>query len=655
MISKKTIDQVFQTARVEEVVGDFVTLKKSGANFKGLSPFTQERTPSFMVSPVKQIWKDFSSGKGGNIVAFLMEHEHFSYPEAIKFLANKYNIEIEETSTNEEEKEKRNHLESLYLVNQFAQENFSKNLWESSEGKSIGLSYFKERGFEENTIRFFGLGYSLKKFDNLYSESLGYGYDNKYLLETGLVIKNDKGYIDRFRGRVVFPIKSMAGRILGFGGRTLISDTKVAKYINSPESDAYSKGEVLYGLHEAKKAIAREDSCYLVEGYTDVIQMYQKGIENVVSSSGTSLTLVQIRLIRRLTSNIIILFDGDLAGQRAALRGINLVLQEGMNVKVCFFPSGEDPDSFVKSNELEKVKTYLSEQANDFIQFKIELLLKESDGDPIKKAQTVRDIVSSISKIPDAIKQEIYIKECALSMEVSEQVLFDALAQEKIKKNKLVKNKMIIPETKNDTFGIEKKRKPNLYNPILNLEKQILSILVHYGSYEAFFDEVLIFSDSDGNLVEESKVVQSKVYEKVFLDLQQDEIEMIQPEYQSLYTQIIDSYQREGKIRTEKIVQQKDINTVKLLTDILLSDEEHQLHAWEKKNIFVKDRKSVVGQLVSETILTFRRHLVDQKIQNIVKMAENQGVNYNEVEFLEEVIQYQNLKKLLSRKLNRVL
>ena len=655
MISKKTIDQVFQTARVEEVVGDFVTLKKSGSNFKGLSPFSQERTPSFMVSPVKQIWKDFSSGKGGNIVAFLMEHEHFSYPEAIKYLAKKYNIEVEETATNDAEKEKRNHLESLYLVNQFAQENFSKNLWESSEGKSIGLSYYKERGFEEKTIHFFGLGYSLKKHDNLYNESLATGHNEQYLLETGLIIKNDKGYIDRFRGRIIFPIKSMAGRILGFGARTLVSDTKAAKYLNSPESNAYSKGEVLYGLYEAKKAIVREDSCYLVEGYTDVIQMYQKGIENVVSSSGTALTLNQIRLIRRLTSNIIILFDGDLAGQRAAIRGIDLILQEGMNVKVCFFPNGEDPDSFVKSNELEKVRAYLSKQSNDFIQFKIDFLLKESEGDPIKKAETIRNIISSISKIPDAIKREIYIKECAVAMEVSEQVLFDALAQEKNKKNELIKSEMMIPKVKRGTSGIEKIKKPSSYNPILNLEKQILSILIHYGGHEAYFDEVLIFNDSEGNLVEESKIVKSKVYEKVFLDLQQDEIEMIGPEYQTLYTQIIESYQREGKIRTEKIIQQKDKNTVNILTDIMLSDEEYQLHAWEKKNIFVKDRKSVVGQLVNETILTFRRYLVDQKIQNIVKTAETQEDNYDQVVFLEEVIQYQSLKKLLSRKLNRVL
>ena len=655
MISKKTIDEVFQTARVEEVIADFITLKKAGSNFKGLSPFSNERTPSFMVSPVKQIWKDFSSGKGGNIVAFLMEHEHFSYPEAIKYLANKYNIEIEETVSNEEEKEKRNHLESLYLLNQFANKNFSKNLWESTEGKTIGLSYFKERGFNEKTIRLFDLGYALKKFDNLYNESLRCGYEKEYLLKTGLVMKNERGYIDRFRGRVIFPIKSMSGRILGFGARTLNSLLNTAKYLNSPESETYSKGEVLYGLYEAKKAIAREDSCYLVEGYTDVIQMYQKGIENTVSSSGTALTIHQIRLIRRLTQNIVVLFDGDSAGQKAAIRGIDLILQEGMNVRVCFFPNGEDPDSYSRANQSEKIKAYLHEEAKDFIQFKIDLLAKESAGDPIKKAKTIRDIVSSISKIPDTIKQEIYIQECSVRMKVSEQVLSSALAQEKNKKRKLKKNDLGIVKTQENIHLKQNFNKSNLNNPIVNLEKQIVSILVHYGSDEAFFDESLIFSDSEGNLIEESKTVQSKVYEKVFLDLQQDEIEMVQPEYQSLYKQIIDSYQREGEIRPEKIIQQKENKIGNLLTDILLSDEEHQLHNWKKKNIFVKDRKSAVGQLVSETILTFRRYLVDQKIQNLVKNAKSKPKNYNEVEFLEEVMQYQNLKKLLSLKLNRVI
>jgi len=654
LITRSTIDQVYETARVEEIIGDFVALKKSGSNFKGLSPFSQERTPSFMVSPVKQIWKDFSSGKGGNVVAFLMEHEHFTYPEAIRFLAKKYNIEIEETQQSDEEKEKMNLRESLYLVNQYAQEQFSEDLWESTEGMAIGLSYFRERGFTDEIIRFFCLGYAAEQPSYFSKKAQKAGYAEDHLVETGLVIKNDRGTVDRFRGRVLFPIRSMAGRVQGFGGRILSATAKTAKYLNSPESDIYHKSQVLYGIYEAKKTIAKEDVCYLVEGYTDVIQLYQKGVENVVSSSGTALTPEQIRLIRRLTSNVVVLFDGDAAGLRAALRGIDLILQEGMNVRICSFPEGVDPDSFAKSHSLEEIQTYLTEQAKDFIQFKTDLLLQESASDPVKKATTVREIVQSIAKIPDAIKQEIYLRECAAQMEVSEEVLFNALAQEKSKKSAPVR-KIVSPKTKQELPAQSDNIKSQPQNPLVNLEKQIVSILLHYGNEEAFFDEVLVFSDAEGNLVEESKIVQSKVHEKVFLDLQQDEVEMIQPEFQKLYNQLIHTFQSEGKVLPEKMIQQEDTALGQLLTDILLEDEEHQLHDWEKKNIFVKERKSVVGQLVSETILTFRRHLVDQKIQNLVTVAQKKELPDGETELLEEVMQYQNLKKLLSKKLNRVL
>tara|TARA_B100000575_G_C23118062_1_gene646588 strand:- start:146 stop:2101 length:1956 start_codon:yes stop_codon:yes gene_type:complete len=651
LISKNTIDKVFEIARVEEVIGEFLSLKKSGSNFKGLSPFSQERTPSFMVSPVKQIWKDFSSGKGGNVVAFLMEHEHFTYPEAIKYLANKYNIEIEETQINDKDRENRDHIESLYLQNNFAQKHFSKNIWETNEGKSIGLSYFKERGFSEEIIRLFGLGYALEKKDDLFNTAKKEGYSDQFLDETGLVIYSDRGAIDRFRGRVIFPIKSMAGRIQGFGGRILSSNAKKAKYLNSPESKIYNKSKILYGIYEAKKEIAKEDVCYLVEGYTDVIQMYQKGIKNVVSSSGTALTIEQIQLIRRLTSNIIVLFDGDAAGLRAALRGIDIILSEGLNVKICSFPEGDDPDSFALNNNFNDIKNYIVEKAKDFIEFKTDILIKEGSNDPIKKAETVRDIVQSIEKIPDPIKQEIYLRQCANQMQISEEVVFNSFAQEKnkvISKRKLKLNQDYTPQ--------KKIKKQNPDNPLLNIEKQIISILILYGNDEAFFDETLIFSDAKGNLKEQSKTVQTRVFEKIFLDLQQDEIEMIQPEFQLLYNQLIDLFQREGKIETDKIViQEQNPKIGKLLTDILLDSEKHQLHDWNKKNIFVKDRKSVVGQLVSETILTFRKYLVDQKIQKILEVAQKKQKDYNSVVFLEEVIQYQNLKKVLSKKLNRVL
>ncbi len=654
MISRSTIDQVYETARVEEIIGDFITLKKSGSNFKGLSPFSQEKTPSFMVSPVKQIWKDFSSGKGGNVVAFLMEHEHFSYPEAIRFLAKRYNIEIEETEQSQEEKEKANSKESLYLVNQYAQESFEKDLWEYSEGIAIGLSYFKERGFKDETIRFFGLGYAREMKDNFYQKATKAGYSEEYLVSSGLVIKNERGAIDRFRGRVIFPIRTMAGRVQGFGGRILSSTAKTAKYLNSPESEVYHKSQVLYGIYESKKAIAKEDACYLVEGYTDVIQLFQKGIKNVVSSSGTALTSEQIRLIRRLTSNIVVLFDGDLAGLRAAIRGVDLILEQGMNVKICSFPEGEDPDSFAKSNSQEEINNYLKTEAKDFIEFKTHILLKEAKQDPVKKAVTVREIIQSISKIPDPIQQEIYIKQCAVAMEVSEPVLFNTLAQEQNKKQKLVRKIEKKPKEK-ETLVQKNHHKDLVSNPLLYLEKQIISILIQYGNYEASFDELIVSSDENGNLIEESKTIHSKVYEKIFLDLQQDEVEFIQPEFRSLYDQLIQTYQLEGQLKLDKLSQQEEPRLGKIITDILLIDELHQLHSWEKKNIFVKDRESVVGQLVSETILTFRRYLIDEKIRSLSEESKTKREANKTSEFLEDVIQYQNLKKLLSKKLNRVL
>ena len=355
MISRSTIDQVYEAARLEEVIEEYVTLKKSGANYKGLSPFTQEKTPSFMVSPAKQIWKDFSSGKGGNVIAFLMEHEHFTYPEAIRYLAKKYNIEIEETEVSPEEKQIKDDRESMFLVAQYALDFFEKSLWETEEGKSIGLTYFKERGFRDETVKKFALGYSPKSSNELAKKSQKEGYKLDFLEKTGLVIVSNDRQVDRFRGRVVFPIRSMSGRVQGFGGRILSENAKTAKYLNSPESEIYSKSKVLYGIFESKQTIAKNDVCYLVEGYTDVIQMHQSGITNVVSSSGTALTVDQIRMINRLTSNIVVLFDGDAPGLRASLRGIDLILEQGMNVRVCSFPEGDDPDSFARSHSADHI------------------------------------------------------------------------------------------------------------------------------------------------------------------------------------------------------------------------------------------------------------------------------------------------------------
>jgi len=654
LISRTTIDEVYQTARVEEVIGDFVALKKAGSNYKGLSPFSQERTPSFMVSPVKQIWKDFSSGKGGNVVAFLMEHEHFTYPEAIRYLAKKYNIEIEETVQTEAQKEEANLKESLFLVSQFAQEYFEKNLTDSEEGRAIGKTYFESRGFVPATIKHFALGYALEEKTALYEVAKKAGYNEDFLEKSGLIISNERGAIDRFRARVMFPIRSMAGRVQGFGGRILSKNTKTAKYLNSPESEIYHKSKVLYGIYEAKQAIARKDLAYLVEGYTDVIQMHQSGVENVVASSGTALTSDQIRMIRRLTQNLVVLFDGDAAGTRAALRGIDLILEQGMNVRVCSFPQGEDPDSFAQKNSPEELLDFLENNAQDFIQFKTNLLIVESGDDAAKKAQTIREIVQSIAKIPDLIQQELYIKRCASLLEVSENVLFNTLAQLVSKQQKASKTRPL-QQTAADLAVIktEKIEDPKVL-ALPFLEKQLISILLHYGAQEVDFDEIYLIPNEKGVLVEESKVIKTSVFEKIFLDLQQDEIAFVNPDFQALYTHLMRSFQTDGNLQTDKLMQESDPQLGQLLSDLLLEDEVYQLHQWEKKNIFVKDRKAGVGQLVSETILSLRRLLIDQKIEAMTQTQEALSETESEA-VLEEIMQYQQLKKVLSRKLNRVL
>src|SRR6056297_2612418 len=655
MISKTTIDQVYETARLEEVIGDFVQLKKSGSNFKGLSPFSDERTPSFMVSPVKQIWKDFSSGKGGNVVAFLMEHEHFTYPEAIKYLAKKYNIEIEETEQTDEQKEQANERESMYLVSEFAQKYFTKTLWETEPGKAIGLSYFKERGFTDETIKKFGLGYSLDEWEAFTKTALDKGYQLEFLEKTGLTIVKEQGggekrTFDRFKGRVMFPIHSMSGRVLGFGGRILTNDKKAAKYLNSPESDIYHKSKVLYGIYHAKQAIAKEDNCFLVEGYTDVIQMFQSGVENVVSSSGTALTPEQIRLINRLTKNITVLFDGDAAGLRASLRGIDLILEQGMNVKVCTFPEGEDPDSFSKNNTYEDLVEYLAENAMDFIQFKTSLLAKEAANDPIKRADTVRDIVNSISKIPDRIQQEIYVQECAKIMQISEDVLYNTLAQidkkhqtDTAKKNR--QEQKAFEVVKNDAV-VEK------VDVQYELERKIIEVLLLYGDQKQEFEDLVLKENEEGELVLEPEIIEAKVYEKVYLDLQDDEIELTNEQFKTIYYKLIERLNEDSNFSIGAFLSELDQEIVSEVSSILMEEEQYVLHDWERRDIYPKEKKTGVAQLVGETILTLRCNLIKNRID---KLQERTKDSQDNSEVLEEIVNYLQLNKLLNAKLNRVL
>ena len=650
LISKNTIDKVFDAARVEEVLGDFVTLKKAGSNYKGLSPFTDERSPSFMVSPVKQIWKDFSSGKGGNVVAFLMEHEHFSYPEAIKYLAKKYNIEVEETEQSEEQKEQADERESMFLVSEYAAKYFQNNLFKNELGQAIGLSYFKERGFTEETIKKFQLGYSLDEWEAFTKEALGKGYKLEFLEKTGLTIVKEEKTFDRFKGRVMFPIHSMSGRVLGFGGRILTSDKKAAKYLNSPESEIYHKSKVLYGIYHAKQAIAKEDNCFLVEGYTDVIQFSQAGIENVVSSSGTALTPEQIRLINRLTKNITVLFDSDAAGERASIRGIDLILEQGMNVRVCAFPEGEDPDSFAKKNSEEEIRLYLKENSKDFINYKASLLMEEAQNDPVKKAGLIRDMVSSISKIPDQIQQEVYVQETSRIMDISEEVLFRTLAQlsggearkgapKKSKSFEVVREETLTP-TKVDELYV--------------LERTIISLLLLYGTVEEDFEDLVVKVDEKGEMKLEPEVQRSRVYEKVFLDLQEDEVAFTNENFQKIYQQVIRKFNESEEFSLEAFINELPTETASDVTNILMDEEQYSLHDWERKEIFVKGKKEEIGRLVNETILSLRRYLVNQKINEL--NAEIKEVSTEESSsLLQDIMDYLYLKRVLSNKLNRVM
>ncbi|HBI40088.1 MAG TPA: DNA primase [Tenacibaculum sp.] len=671
MITQHTIDKVFDAARVEEVIGEFVQLKKTGSNFKGLSPFTDEKTPSFVVSPVKQIWKDFSTGKGGNSVSFLMEHEHYSYPEAIKWLAKKYNIEIEETEQSDEQKKQLNERESMFLVSKFAKDYFNDLLMNSQTGRAIGLSYFKERGFREEIIQKFDLGYCKDEWDNFTKAAIAKGFDIKYLKATGLTIVKEGGDVakkfDRFKGRVMFPIHSMSGRILGFGGRILTNDKKAAKYLNSPESEIYYKSKILYGLYHAKKEIAKQDNCFLVEGYTDVISFHQSGVENVVASSGTALTPDQIRLINRLTKNITVLFDGDAAGIRASIRGIDLILEQGLNVKVVSFPEGEDPDSFAKGQSSADLKRYLDEKAQDFIEFKVSLLMKDAQNDPIKKATLIRDIVTSISKIPDGIQREVYVQECARIMDISEQVLFDELAQllHKVVGNRNSKSnfsnsvKTLTAERSDIQKGnrLEVLRAKGIGNQsqkvdqVSILEKEIIRILLLYGNEIVDFVNWVDAFDKYGRPILEKEEYQSTVFNELYLNLQEDEIEFSNELFKLTYHALVNQLNQREKIVIDELIMHENLDISELVTNVLMDEERYVLSNWEKKEVFVTEVDKILPKLVTDAILNLRRVLIEKKIKGILEDIQSQRKKPD----LEEVRNYTELKKLLFEKLNRVI
>ena len=653
MISKNTIDKVYDQMRVEEVIGDFVQLKRAGSNYKGLSPFSNERTPSFMVSPVKQIWKDFSSGKGGNAIAFLMEHEHFTYPEAIRYLAKKYHIDIEETQQSSEEKAQADERESLYIVSEYAQQYFQDTLFNTEAGKAIGMTYFKERGFTEETIQKFRLGFSPDEWTAFTDTALAKGYQLEFLEKTGLTIVNGDRKFDRFKGRVMFPIHSMSGRVLGFGGRILTNDKKQAKYLNSPESEIYHKSKVLYGIFFAKQAIAKADNCYLVEGYTDVIQMHQKGIENVVASSGTALTQDQIRLIHRLTPNITVLYDGDAAGLRASIRGVDLILEQGMNVKVCTFPDGDDPDSFARKTAYEDLVLYLENNATDFIRFKASLLMQEAQNDPIKKAETIRDMVESISKIPDLIKREVYVRECASIMDISEQVLFSTLAQ--ILKKDFYEGQKVERKQKAAMQVVQtpEEAQKRTVNRLEVLEYDLIKNLLLYGNRECIFTDTILVEEEDGTLKEQQIQQTLKVYEKIFLELQEDEIELANPDFKQIYELLMGKLSENPNYDVNRIANELPIELSEKVSGMLLDDENNQLHDWSKRDIVPKPKDAHLETIVGDIILNIRSLLVHHLIQSLTQQMA-QANEEEKKELLENVMNYIQLQKLLAKRLNIV-
>lgn len=641
MISKETIDRVFETALVEEVISDFIQLKKSGSNFKGLSPFTDEKTPSFMVSPAKQIWKDFSSGKGGNVVAFLMEHDQLSYPEAIKYLAKKYNIDIIETQLTDNQKEKINEKEKLFIVANKAKDFFKTQLNSTDFGKNVAKNYLTERGFGDQIIDEFEIGCLTDHSYTLKSFLVENGYEIEDLIKIGLVSSKTKD--DIYKSRIIFPIKTISGRTAGFGARTLKSNTKSAKYINSPESEIYNKSKILFGLSKSKNEIVKKDNCFVVEGYTDVMRFHQKGVKNVVSSSGTALSKDQINIIRRLSKNITVIYDSDKAGINATERSVDMILEQGMNINIVLLPENEDPDSFAKNKNESEILNFLNENSVDFIEFKANILNKTLKNTPSEKAKVINDLIISISKIPDRIKQEIYIRHCSEIMNISEQTLFNVLSQ--ISGIKIQTKKFQSP-----VFNVSPQQ--NTVDQVYELEKKIIEILILYGDKKVVFDEIKISKSEEGDVVYKNVKIESQVFEKVFLDLQSDEIEFANPEFKELYSLIVKNFQS-SNFDISSILNSIDGELSNLVTTIMMKDDIYQLHKWKSKNVYVKDKNKSISQLVTETILTLRTLLINRKVNELSKTnSDSENLDQN---LLEEIVNYYQLKNFLSKKLNRVI
>lgn len=641
MISKQTIDKIFSTIRVEEIIGEYVQLKRAGSNFKGLSPFHEEKSPSFVVSPSKQIWKDFSSGKGGTAISFLMEIESFTYPEALRHAAKKYGIEIEEDKREltEEEKQSQTDKELLYKIHEIANEFFQNQMFETEEGTSIAYSYFKERELRDEIIKKFQLGYSPEQKNAFTEFALEKGYSKEILEKSGLSIfpENSPNGIDRFRERVIFPIHSFSGRVLGFGARILKNNIKTAKYLNSPETEIYHKSAVLYGLNQSKQAISKNNLCLLVEGYMDVIALHQAGIEHVVSSSGTALTVEQIKLIKRLTENVTILFDGDAAGIKASFRSIDMLLSEAMNIRVLLFPDGDDPDSFSRKHPQEYVENFIKNEAKDFINFKAEILLKEAGDDPVRKAESIRDIVKSVAFVQNALKQEVYLKEVSNKFQLSEQSLFNELNVQK-----QLQKQHSSPQSRPEIPIQPKLEKVNevveTIDPLLILEEKLVELMLKYG------DTILDRTD------EEEKEYQITVIEEIVGHLQEDGYEIQTQLNQKIVDEIKAGIAKNELRSGDFFLTLMDENITGRIADALV--DPYDMSDWGKHQIFFSNEEEVLPKIVQDVIFRHKRAFVMKIIND---MKNELSATENNDETYKKIINLNQLRQQLDEKLFRVL
>ena len=656
MIDRETVDRIYAAANIVDIIGDFVTLKRKGVNYQACCPFHNEKTPSFVVSPSKGVYKCFGCGKGGNAVTFLMEHENVTYPEALKMVAKRYGIEVKEKELTPEEARRNDDRESMFALNGWAADYFAHYLHHESEGMSVGMSYFRQqRGMSDATIEKFGLGFCPARGDRMSKDALAAGYKEEFLTATGLSIKreSDGSLFDRFHDRVMFPVHNISGRIVAFGGRTLRTDKKVAKYQNSPESEIYSKKRELYGLYFAKKAIQQQDFAIMVEGYTDVISMHQAGVENVVASSGTSLTTEQIRLLNRFTKNITVIYDGDSAGIHASLRGIDMILKEGMNVRVVLLPEPEDPDSFARSHTAEELQEYIRTNEQDFLAFKAELLLKDAHGDPIKKAALIGDMVQSIAQIPDAIQRSVYIKECARIMEIDEQILISEVARKRLattgdrETDEFVRRQTVLRRETAPEPEVEYAKQVEAGSSTEALERELCKYLLKYGH--------CTFDFKEGR-----NMVACNVAEVIFDELADGDLTFRDPQYDKIRATYLEQWQQSGvgtEVPAHVFLNHIDPEVCNRSVDLLFSDDNYvPSELWKRKEVHVESAAELLATGVPKAVALYKTKVIERLLKECqAKLGEEGLTDEQEAEIMQRMAALNRAKVTMARKLQRLI